>query len=115
MAEVEATRRRGAFGRVVIEAPDVGDPSAPGADPRWAVGPQGVVADPAGRLLDGEVVLIGPPEVEVIELDPVETRIVDLGEIFVVRAISCGALQELVLIGPGDPVVVIDIILDQVA
>ena len=78
VAEVEGQRRGGAIERVVVEAADVRHRGPPRADPRRAIRPQRVVADPARRLADRGVVLVGAPEVEVAELDPVDAGLVGL-------------------------------------
>ena len=73
------------------------------------------MADPLDRPLHPWVVCFGPPKIEIVELDPVIRRGSHVFEPVPVRARPVRALQELVLVWPGDPVVVGHVVFQQVS
>ena len=64
------------------------------------------MADPLDGPRHGRVVRLGPPKIEIVELDPVIRRGGDVRQPIAIRAAAVRPLQELVLVRPRDPVVV---------
>ena len=114
MTQVEKPWVALAFGRVVVELPYVRGRGPPAPDPRRAVGEKAVVAHSSGHQLGIDVIGRRPPEIEIVELGPVIRRRSHFVQPVLVRAAPVRALEELVLVRPGHPVVTVDVIVQQV-